>query len=63
MCAILICKCCELYGERERKENFVFERELLCKQKLQNMDINPAGKCLEFETARERTGEYSGNGI
>ena len=51
---------------RERKENFIFERELLCivcKQKLQNMDINPAGKCLEFGAVRKRTGECSGNGI
>ena len=47
------------YTEREREED-LFERKLLYKQKLQSLDINSAGKWLEFGDVRERAVNSSG---
>ena len=57
MCAIFLSANAANYTQKQREN--LFERELLCKRKLLNLDINSTGKCLEFGNVRERSGNRS----
>ena len=45
--------------QKKEREN-LSERELLCKRKLLNLDINSTRKCLEFGNVREMSGNRLG---